>query len=379
VSTIPFLDLKAQFASIRPEVDAAVAGVLDSQHFILGEEVSAFEREFAAFCGARECVGVDSGISALELPLRAWGIGPGDEVITAANTFIATVLAVRAVGATAVLVEADPRTYLLDPRAVEAAITPRTRALIPVHLYGQTVDMDPLMELAARHQLLVLEDACQAHGARYKDRRAGSLGHAAAFSFYPGKNLGAAGDGGAVTTDDPALAEQIRMLRNYGAKVKYHHETVGFNRRLDSMQAAILRVKLKHLDEWNASRRRVAAAYAERLADLPVVVPEVGQDNEPVWHLYVIRAAERDQLQRRLAEAGIDTGLHYPIPLHRQPACPEFHGQAFPVSEVIAAECLSLPMFAEMTTEQVDTVAATLRDALQGAKAPTNLNPAVVG
>jgi dTDP-4-amino-4,6-dideoxygalactose transaminase len=375
--TVPFLDLKAQLASIRPEIDAAVQGVLDSAHFILGEDVTAFEQEFAAFCGVRECVGVDSGISALELPLRAAGIGPGDEVITVANTFIATVLAIAATGATPVLIDADPRTYLLDPAALEAAITPRTRAIIPVHLYGQTVDMDPVMEIAGRHQLFVLEDACQAHGARYKGRRAGSLGHAAAFSFYPGKNLGAAGDGGAVTTDDAELAERIRMLRNYGAKVKYHHETIGFNRRLDSLHAAILRVKLRRLDAWNAARRRVAAAYAERLAGLPIVLPAVGAGNEPVWHLYVIRAADRDALQRRLGEAGIDTGLHYPIPLNQLPALPQFHGRRFPVSEGIAAQCLSLPMFAEMTEAQIDAVAEALRQALEGQAAPADLRAAV--
>jgi dTDP-4-amino-4,6-dideoxygalactose transaminase len=371
--SVPFLDLKAQFASIRAEVDAAVKSVLDSGQFILGEEVAAFEREFAAFCGVRHCISVDSGISALEMPLRAWGVGPGSEVITVANTFIATVLAIRSVGATPVLVEADPLTYVLDPATVEAAITPRTRAIVPVHLYGQTVDMDPLIQLASRHNLFLLEDACQAHGARYKGRRAGALGTAAAFSFYPGKNLGAAGDGGAVTTDDPELAEQIHMLRNYGAKHKYHHEVIGFNHRLDSIQAAILRVKLKYLDDWNAGRRRVAAAYAEHLAELPIVLPQVATGNEPVWHLYVIRAADRNDLQRRLLDVGIDTGLHYPIPLHRQKACPEFHGMHLPISEVIAAECLSLPMFAEMTAEQIDTVVKALRRALQGAKTPTEL------
>jgi dTDP-4-amino-4,6-dideoxygalactose transaminase len=365
------VDLEVQLASIRAEVDAAVKSVLDSAQFILGKDVAAFEQEFATFCGVRECVGVDSGLSALELPLRAWGIGPGDEVITAANTFMATISAIHSVGAKAVLIEANPHTYLLDPAAVRTAISPHTRAIIPVHLYGQTVDMDPILELAARHNLLVLEDACQAHGARYKGRRAGALGHAAAFSFYPAKNLGAAGDGGAVTTSDPELAEQIRLLRNYGAKVKYHHEAMGYNRRLDSMQAAILRVKLRHLEEWNSARRRVAVAYREQLANLPIVLPEVAATNEPVWHLYVIRAADRDRLKRILSDAGIDTGLHYPIPLHRQKACPEFHTLRFPASEVIAAECLSLPMFAEMSAEQIHTVARALRQALQGARAPT--------
>jgi dTDP-4-amino-4,6-dideoxygalactose transaminase len=378
VVSVPFVDLQAQLASIRPEIDAAVKVVLDSAHFILGEEVSAFEREFAAFCEVAECVGVDSGLSALELPLRAWGIGEGDEVITVANTFMATVAAIRSVGATAVLVDADPQTYLLDIAAVEAAITPRTRVILPVHLYGQTADFAPLAELAARYNLLLLEDACQAHGARYHGRRAGSLGHAAAFSFYPGKNLGAAGDGGAVTTDDPELAERIRMLRNYGAKLKYHHEIMGYNRRLDSVQAAILRVKLQHLDEWNAARRVVAAAYAERLAELPVVLPEASTGNEPIWHLYVIRCAGRDLVQAQLSDAGIETGLHYPVPLHRQKACPEFHQLRFPVSEVLAAECLSLPMFAELSEPQMDRVVAALRVALAGAAAPTILERARV-
>jgi dTDP-4-amino-4,6-dideoxygalactose transaminase len=376
--SVPFVDLPAQMDSIRPEIDDAVKGVLDSAHYILGEEVAAFEREFADYCGVLECVGVDSGLSALELPLRAWGIGVGDEVITAANTFIATITAIRSVGATAVLVEADPRTYLLDTAAVEAAITPRTRAIIPVHLYGQTADIAPLSELAVRYHLLLLEDACQAHGARYHGRRAGSLGHAAAFSFYPGKNLGGAGDGGAVTTDDPELAERIRMLRNYGARVKYHHEIMGYNRRLDSMQAAILRVKLRHLDRWNAARRAVAATYAERLAGLPLVLPEVAAGNEPIWHLYVIRAADRDAVAKHLSAAGIETGLHYPVPLHRQQACPEFHHLQFPVSDVIAAECLSLPMFAELTRRQIEVVAEALRAALMGAAAPTRLERAGV-
>jgi dTDP-4-amino-4,6-dideoxygalactose transaminase len=364
--------LKAQMAAIRPELDAAIAHVLDTGHFILGEEVSTFENEFAAYCGVAECVGMDTGISALELALRAAGMGPGDEVITVAHTFIATVSAISFTGATPVLVEVDPHTYLMDPASVEAAITPRTKAIVPVHLYGQTVDMDPLLEVAHRHHLFVLEDACQSHGARYKGRRAGSLGHAAAFSFYPGKNLGAVGDAGAVTTDDPDLAARMRMLRNYGQKVKYHHDLLAYNRRLDSLQAAVLRVKLPHLDEWNAGRRRVAARYAERLAGLPIVLPVAAPHNEPVWHLYVVRATDRDGLQRQLAAAGIDTGLHYPVPIHHQKACPEFAALRFPVSEAIAAECLSLPMFGEMTDTQIDAVAEALRAALRGASAPAD-------
>jgi dTDP-4-amino-4,6-dideoxygalactose transaminase len=376
--SIPFLDLQAQLASIRPQVDAAVSSVFDSGHFVLGEEVTAFEEEFAAFCDSRHCVGMDSGISALELTLRAAGIGPGDEVITVAHTFIATVSAISFTGATPVLVEVNPDTYLMDSRSIEAAITSRTRAIVPVHLYGQTVDMDPLMQLAERHHLFVLEDACQAHGARYKGRHAGSLGHAAAFSFYPGKNLGAAGDGGAVTTDDPELAQRLRMLRNYGQKVKYHHDMLAFNRRLDSLQAAILRIKLRHLDEWNAARRRVAVGYAQRLADLPVRLPAIAEYNEPVWHLYVVRAADRDALQRKLEAAGVGTGLHYPVPIHRQQAYPEFASLRFPISEGIAAQCLSLPMFSEMTEDQLDRVAAAMRDALQGAYDPADLTVAAV-
>lgn len=368
--SVPFLDLKAQMAPIRADLDAAVARVLDNCHFILGEEVTAFEQEFAAFCETRECVGLDSGISALELGLRAAGIGPGDEVITVSHTFIATVSAISFTGATPVLVEVRPDTYLMDPALVEAAITSRTKAIVPVHLYGQTVDMDPLMEIAERHQLFVLEDACQAHGARYKGRRAGSLGHAATFSFYPGKNLGAAGDAGALTTNDPQLAQRVRMLRNYGQRIKYHHEVLAFNRRLDTMQAAILRVKLRHLDAWNAARRQVAEAYAARLAGLPIGLPQVAKENEPIWHLYVIRAADREALQGRLAAAGVDTGLHYPVPIHHQKAYPELAGLRFPVSEWIAAQCLSLPIFAEMTDAQITTVVEALAQATQGVEAP---------
>ncbi|HEU5368701.1 MAG TPA: DegT/DnrJ/EryC1/StrS family aminotransferase [Ktedonobacterales bacterium] len=368
--SVPFLDLKAQMVAIRSEIDAAVARVLDNCHFILGEEVTAFEEEFAAFCAARECVGLDSGISALELGLRAAGVGPGDEVITVSHTFIATVSAISFTGATPVLVDVRPDTYLLDPASIEAAITPRTRAFVPVHLYGQTVDMDPVMDIAERYHLFVLEDACQAHGARYKGRRAGRLGHAAAFSFYPGKNLGAAGDAGALTTNDPELAQRVRMLRNYGQSSKYHHDMLAFNRRLDSLQAAMLRVKLRYLDAWNAARRQVASVYAARLAGLPIGLPQVAADNEPVWHLYVIRAAERDALQRSLAAAGLETGLHYPVPIHHQQAYPELAGLRFPVSEWIAAQCLSLPMFAELTETQLSTVVEALAQATRGAAAP---------
>jgi dTDP-4-amino-4,6-dideoxygalactose transaminase len=367
---VPFLDLQAQLQALRPELDEAIAHVLEHGQFVLGPEVAAFEEEFAAYCGVRECVGVDSGISALELTLRAIGVGPGDEVITVSHTFIATVSAISLTGATPVLVEVSPDTYLMEPSLLEAAITPRTKVILPVHLYGQAVEMDPLMELAARHHLFVLEDACQAHGARSHGRRAGSLGHAAAFSFYPGKNLGAAGDAGAVTTNDTALAERLRMLRNYGQRVKYHHEMLAFNRRLDTLQAAILRVKLRYLDAWNASRRRVARQYAERLAGLPIALPQVAAGQEPIWHLYVIRAAQRDQLKQRLEAEGITAGLHYPIPIHRQAAYPQLAHLRFPVSEWIAAQCLSLPMFPDMTEGQMERVATVLAKTLEGVPAP---------
>jgi dTDP-4-amino-4,6-dideoxygalactose transaminase len=377
--SVPFLDLHAQMATIRPEVNAAVARVLDNCHFILGEEVSAFEEEFAAYCQARECVGLDSGISALELGLRAAGVGPGDEVLTVAHTFIATVSAISFSGATPVLVDVDPDTYLMDPASVEAALTPRTKAIVPVHLYTQTVDMDPLMDIARRHNLFVLEDACQAHGARYKGRRAGSIGHAAAFSFYPGKNLGAAGDGGALTTSDPELASRVRMLRNYGQHVKYHHDMLAFNRRLDSLQAAILRVKLPHLDAWNAARRGVAEQYATRLAGLPIALPRVAAHNEPIWHLYVVRASERDELAHRLEARGIGTGMHYPVPIHHQKAYPALAGLSFPVSEWVAAQCLSLPLYAEMTAGQIAEVAEALAAALEGVPVPAGVPVAAHG
>lgn len=364
------MDLTKQLAPIRMEIDAAIAHVLNQSQFILGEEVTRFEEEFAAFCGVRECVGVDSGISALELVLRAIGVGPGDEVITVSHTFIATVSAISFTGATPVLVDVCPDTFLMDPSTIEAAITPRTRAIVPVHLYGQTVDMDPLLEIAARYQLFVLEDACQAHGAQYKGRRAGGLGHAAAFSFHPVKNLGAAGDAGAVTTNDPALAERVRMLRNYGQKVRYYHQELAYNRRLDNLQAAILRVKLRMLDEWNEERRRLAKLYAERLEPLPLLLPRVAPRNEAVWHLYVIQVAERDMLRERLEREGIGTGLHYPVPVHLQQAYPEYRSMKFPVSEWVADHCLSLPLFIGLTNVQLERIATTLEKALQGVAAP---------
>lgn len=360
---IPFVDLQSQYQTLKSEVDPAVLAVMQRGDFILGGAVTEFEREFAAYCGVAHCVGVDSGYSALELIIRAYDIGLGDEVITAANTFIATTLAISNAGATPVLVDCDPQTYNIDATQIEAAITARTRAIMPVHLYGQTADMDAIRAIARKHDLLVFEDAAQASGARYKGRMAGSLGDAAAFSFYPGKNLGAYGDGGAVTTNDAAIAEKIRLLRNIGQKVKYYHEVKGFNNRLDTIQAAVLRVKLPHLNDWNASRRRAAAKYAELLADLSLVTPATADYAEHIFHLYVIRMADRDALMEELKGKGIASGLHYPIPIHLQPAYAElgYRRGDFPVTEAYAEEIVSLPIFPELDDEKVAYVAEAVR------------------
>ncbi len=332
--------------------------------FVLGGAVAEFERAFAQYCGVSYCVGVDSGYSALELIIRAYEIGPGDEVITAANTFIATTLAISNAGATPVLVDCDPDTYNIDVTKIEAAITSRTKAIMPVHLYGQPADMDAIMAIARKHGLYVFEDAAQASGARYKGRRAGSLGDAAGFSFYPGKNLGAYGDGGAVTTNDATIAEKIKLLRNIGQKVKYFHEVKGFNRRLDTMQAAVLKVKLPYLDDWNASRRRAAATYAELLADLPFDTPVTAEYAEHIFHLYVVRVAGREGLMEFLKEKGIATGLHYPIPIHLQPAYSElgYKRGDFPVTESYAETIVSLPIFPELDDEKVAYVADAIRE-----------------
>ncbi|MEZ4677484.1 MAG: DegT/DnrJ/EryC1/StrS family aminotransferase [Caldilineaceae bacterium] len=366
---IPFVDLKSQYQSIAAEVNSAIADVLENTDFILGRAVEQFEEEFADYCQADYADGVDSGYSALELIVRAYDIGPGDEVITAANTFIATVLAISNCGATPVLVDADPVTYNLDPTKLEAAITPRTRAIMPVHLYGQPADMDPIMTIARKHGLKVIEDAAQGHGGRYKGRAVGSLGDAAGFSFYPGKNLGAYGDGGAVVTNDPALADKIRLLRNLGQRVKYNHEVKGFNRRLDTIQAAVLRVKLPHLDGWNAERRRAAAAFTHDLQGLPLIAPACPSNVEPVYHLYVIQVENRDALQQHLAAADIATGLHYPKPIHLQPAYQELGYQPgdFPVAEALAENILSLPIFPELTNDAVGYITEQIRKFFNGA------------
>jgi dTDP-4-amino-4,6-dideoxygalactose transaminase len=375
-AVVPFQDLPLQIQTLRPELDRAIAAVLQHGQFILGPEVAAFEQAWAGFCGAPHAIGVGSGTDALQLILRALGIGPGDEVITVANTFIATAEAISYTGARPVLVDCAADTYLIDPEAVAAAITPRTRALIPVHLYGQPANVAALSALAARHDLALIEDAAQAHGATLADGRlCGSLGRAAAFSFYPGKNLGAFGDGGAVTTADEALARQLRLLRNWGSVVKYHHEVQGYNSRLDTLQAAILSVKLARLAAWNESRRTAARWYREELAGcpalaLPVDAPWTGRH---VYHLFVVRLLEHDRemVMRELTARGVQTIVHYPVPIHRQKAYSElgYAEGAFPRAEAAARTVLSLPMFPEITRAQVAEVAASVRAALQARSA----------
>lgn len=361
---IPFLDVAAAYAELKDELDDAVRRVMASGQFILGPEVTAFEDEFAAYCGTRHAIGVGSGLDALRLVLLGYGIGPGDDVLVPSNTFIATWLAVTQAAARPVPVEPDPATHNVTVGAVEAALTPSTKAIMPVHLYGTPVDMDALLAVGREHGIPVIEDAAQAHGARCRGRRTGGLGDAAAFSFYPGKNLGALGDAGAVTTDDDALAERIRMLRNYGSRVKYHHDLQGTNSRLDPLQAAALRVKLRHLDEWNERRRAVAVRYLERLAGSEgLVLPQVPDWAEPVWHLFVVRTPRRDVFQERLAEAGVDTIIHYPIPPHLTGAyASDFERGELPVAERLAAEVLSLPMGPHLALEDADRVAAAVRE-----------------
>jgi dTDP-4-amino-4,6-dideoxygalactose transaminase len=365
-ANVPFVDLGAQYRDIAAEINQAISKVIQETDFILGREVRLFEEEFAAFCDAHHAVGVDSGTSALELALRALEIGPGDEVITAANSFIASALGISHAGAKPVLVDVDPCTYTLDVKAVERAITRRTKAVIPVHLYGHPAHMDPIGRLADKHGLVVIEDACQAHGARYKGKRVGSLGHAAAFSFYPGKNLGAYGDGGMVVTNDPKIAKQLEMLRNYGQKEKYRHFFRGYNRRLDTLQAAILRVKLKYLDKWNAARRWNAKLYQRHLEGSGIVLPGEAGGAEAVWHLYVIRTEQRDALQGHLASKGIHVGIHYPVPIHLQPAYEDLGHKrgAFPVTEAYADRILSLPMYAELTSGQIEHISSTISEFL---------------
>lgn len=363
---IPFLDVGAAYKELKPEINAAIARVLDSGWYILGPEVEAFEAEWAVFCNAAHAVGLANGLDALTLALRALEIGPGDEVIVPSNTYIATWLAVTAVGATPVPVEPDLATYNIDPSRIAAAITPKTRVILPVHLYGQPADLDTILELARENGLYVVEDAAQAHGARYKGQRIGAHGDVVCWSFYPGKNLGTLGDGGAITTNKIELADRIRVFRNYGSRVKYVNEVQGVNSRLDPIHAAVLRTKLPHLDTWTQRRRAIAATYLKGLKDSGLVLPFVPSWAEPVWHLFVVRHIERDALQQRLQQAGIGTMVHYPIPPHLQPAYAELGLLAgdYPVAEQIACQVLSLPMGPHMASDQWSAVVTDLRQCL---------------
>ncbi|MFS8085345.1 MAG: DegT/DnrJ/EryC1/StrS family aminotransferase [Acidobacteriota bacterium] len=356
---IPFVDLKAQYQSIKPEIDAAIARVVESASFILGPEVESFEQAFAQYVGVRFCVGVNSGTAALQLALLASGLGAGDEVILPANTFFATAEAVSTAGARPVLVDSDRASYTIDVSKIEAAINSRTRAIIPVHLYGQPADLDPIFEIAKRHNLLVIEDAAQAHGAEYKARRVGALGHTGCFSFYPGKNLGAYGEAGALVTNDEEVARRARLLRDHGSDQKYRHVVVGYNFRLEAIQAAVLGAKLSHLDAWNDLRRAHAARYLDLLKDSDLGLPEEAGYARHVYHIFVVQSADRDELQKRLAAADVQTGIHYPIPIHLQPAYASLGYRIgdFPETEAQSRRVLSLPMFAELTEEQIKTVA----------------------
>ena len=354
---IPYLDLKAQYRSIKAEIDRAIADVLESSQFILGKEVAAFEEEFAACCGGGQAIGVNSGTSALHLALLAAGIGPGDEVITTPYSFVATVAAIQYAGAVPVFADIEPVSFTLDPALLEAAITPRTKAILPVHLYGQPADMDPILAIARRRGLLVIEDAAQAHGAEYKGRRTGSLADIACFSFYPAKNLGAYGEAGAVVTGNAEFAKTVRLLRNWGESRRYYHDLRGFNYRMEGLQGAILRVKLRHLDRWTEARRAIAAFYSERLKDCCVTPREMPYARH-VYHVYVIRVPQRDEVARNLQAAGVQVGIHYPVPIYLQPAYRDarYREGDFPVAEAAAREVLSLPLYPEMEQWQRETV-----------------------
>lgn len=359
---IPLIDLTIQHRNLREELNSVIQGVLDRGDFILGQDVTKLEEEFAAYCGTKYAIGVDSGLSALELSLRAFGIGAGDEVIVPTHTFTATAAAVTFAGATPVFVDADPETFCIDASKIEAAVTRRTRAILPVHLYGLAADMDRISKIAQKHNLIVIEDACQAHGALYKGKRTGNLGNAAGFSFYPTKNLGACGDAGIITTNDAHVAETIKAMRNCGQRSKNVHELAPYNHRLDNLQAAILRVKLRYLDQWIDARRQWAALYNQLLVGSNVVTPVEPPDYKHVYHLYVIRSEERDALQSYLKECGIGTAIHYPNPVHLQPFYSngiDRHGQ-LPVAEKICSEILSLPLYPEMSEEQVEIVCSEI-------------------
>lgn len=360
---IPFLDLKRQYAPIRADIDAAIKLVLDDTDFILGKSVADFEHDFAAYCGSQFCVALNSGTSALHLALLAVGVKSGDEVITSPSTFVATIAAIDYIGAKAVLVDIDPVSYTLNPAGVEAAITPRTKAIVPVHLYGQSADLEPILAIASHYGLAVVEDAAQAHGARYQGKRLGSHGVAGCFSFYPGKNLGAAGEGGAIVTDNPEVARLVRMYRDWGQAEKYHHTLKGFNFRMDGFQGAVLGVKLPHLDAWTRARRRHAQHYVEGLSGCEgIQCPTEMSWGEHAYHVFAIQVEGRDEIRTRLNEAGVQSGIHYPVPVHLQPAYADLGYRIgdFPHAERLAARTLSLPMFAELTSTELDCVIASL-------------------
>src|SRR5262252_3630086 len=363
---IPYLDLKAQYRSIKPEIDAALERVLDSCQFVLGPEVAAFEQDFARYCGTSECIALNSGTSALHLALLAAGVGRGDEVVTVPFTFVASVAAVEYAGAKPVLVDIDPRSFTMDPAAIEGAITSRTKAILPVHLDGQPVDMDPIMEIARRHGLVVIEDAAQAHGAKYKGKPVGSIGDLACFSFYPGKNLGAYGEGGAVTTNNVELARIVRTLRDWGQDRKYHHLLRGFNYRMEGFQGSVLRVKLRHLESWTETRRAIVHQYNNLLADCDLETPVEMPWARHVYHVYTVRSKNRDHLQATLAGEGIQTGIHYPIPVHLQPSYADLgYGLgAFPQAEAAAKEVLSLPLYPELSSQTVVQVVDAVKHAV---------------
>ena len=367
---IKYLDLQAQYRAIKPEIDAAISKVIESSAFILGPAVAEFEEAFATYCETDHCIGVNSGTSAVLLALKAVGVGPGDEVVTTANTFVATISPILYLGAKPVLVDADPESRNMDPELLKFAISPKTRAIMPVHLYGRTADMEPILQVAREYGIPVVEDSAQAHGARYKGKRAGSLGRIAAFSFYPGKNLGAYGEGGAVTTSDPKYDKTVRMLRDHGSEKKYYYDMLGYNARLEGIQGAVLTVKLKHLDKWNAERRRVALSYNEHLKGVPVVTPGLHKDHDQVFHVYVIQSERRDELQKYLAEKGVPSIMHYPVPVHVQKAFDHigYKEGDFPVTEKLCREVLSLPIYPEMTEEQVAFVAGTIKKFFDGAQ-----------
>jgi dTDP-4-amino-4,6-dideoxygalactose transaminase len=361
---VPYLDLRAQMKPLRAELDAAIARTLDNCSFCLGPDVAQFEKDFATFCGAQHALGFNSGTSALHVAMLLLGVGPGDEVITTPYTFIATSWAISYCGAKPVYVDIDEATFNLDPKRIEKAITPKTKAVLPVHLYGQPFDVDAVAAVCKKHNLPFVEDAAQAHGAKYKGKSIGTFGAVSCFSFYPAKNLGACGEGGALVTNDPALAARAKSLREHGSTVRYHHDEVGYNYRLEGIQGAVLGVKLKHLENWTRERQRIAARYVELLSGTPLQLPAVTAGNESAWHLYTVRSARRDELKKHLDANGIGNAVHYPMPLHLQKVYANLGHRAgdFPVAEKASREVLSLPMFPELTEAQIQRVAAVVKD-----------------